>query len=46
MTQILKLLVKDLITAVITMFHEVKINVLEINEKIQIFGREIETIKK
>lgn len=46
MTQILKLLVKDLIIAVITMFHEVKINILEINEKIQIFGREIETIKK
>lgn len=37
MTQILKLLVKGLITAIITMLHEVKIKVIEINEKGQDF---------
>lgn len=37
MTQILKLLVKGLITAIITMLHEIKIKVIEINEKGQDF---------
>lgn len=45
MTQILKLLVKDFIITTMTKFLEVKMNVLEINEKIEFLGREIETIK-
>lgn len=46
MTQILKLLVKGLITAIITMLHEIKIKVIEINEKGQDFLADKQTLLK
>jgi hypothetical protein len=42
----LKLFVKDFIIATKTMFHEVKVNILEINGKITFVGRKTESIKK
>lgn len=44
MTLVLEL--SDLKAAMVTMLHELMVNILEINEKIEILGREIETIKR
>lgn len=37
---------KDFKATVVTIFNEVKENILIINKKIEIFGREMETTKK
>lgn len=44
MTLILEL--SDLKAAVVTMLHGLMVNILEMNEKIEILGREIEIIKR
>lgn len=46
MTQLLEISEKDLKVAILTVFHEVKENILEFNESVGILSREIEILMK
>lgn len=45
MTQILELSDQNFKAAIITVLHDINVNTMEINGKIEIFNRETETIK-